>query len=133
MSSRILVTGGSGFLGCYVVKTLAERGDHVVNYDISPPGSELQWFLGEAMKETTFERGSIADLSEILIAIQRHKIEKIVHAAAIVDPHFLLSHPILAYRVNVGGTVNVLESARLQDISRVVWWGELPIKFISKP
>ena len=121
MGSRIFLTGGSGFLGSYVMKALLERGDTVVNYDVRPPGPECQWLLGERLKEVSFERGGIEDLSLMLLAMQRHRVEKIIHAAAIVDPRLLLDHPILAYRVNLGGTLNILESARILNLSKVVF------------
>ncbi len=121
MGSRIFLTGGSGFLGCYLMKALVERGDSVVNYDIRPPGPEYQWLLGEPLKEIAFERGGVEDLSLMLLAMQKQKIDKIIHAAAIVDPHLLLDHPILAYRINLGGTLNALESARILGISKVVF------------
>jgi nucleoside-diphosphate-sugar epimerase len=121
MGSRILLTGGSGFIGGYVMKVLVERGDTVVNYDIKPPGPECQWFLGEKLREVTFERGNLEDLSEIILVMQKHRIEKIIHAGAIVDPRILLDHPMLAYRVNIGGSLNVLESARILNISKVVY------------
>jgi nucleoside-diphosphate-sugar epimerase len=121
MGTRVLVTGGSGFLGCYVMMDLVERGDHVINYDIQPLGKEYRWLLGEKEKEIVFERGSIEDLSEIITVIQKHDVEKVVHAAAIVDPPLLSEHPVLAYRVNIGGTINVLEAVRLRALSSVVY------------
>lgn len=121
MKTSVLITGGSGFLGCYVMDVLIERGDRVVNYDLRPPGAEYEWLLGEKTKEVLFERGSIEDLSELILVMKKHKIEKIIHAAAIVDPPSLLYHPMLAYRINIGGTMNVLESARILNISKVVY------------
>lgn len=121
MGSRILLTGGSGFLGCYIMDALLDRGNQVVNYDIRPPSLEYQWLLGEKAKEVSFERGSIEDLSEIIFVLQKYKVEKIIHAAAIVDPPLLLSHPMLAYRVNIGGTLNILEAARIYNVPKVVY------------
>ena len=121
MGSRIFLTGGSGFLGCYVMKALLERGDSVVNYDVRPPGLECQWLLGERLREVLFERGGVEDISMMLLAMQKRKVDKMIHAAAIVDPRLLLDHPILAYRINLGGTLNALESARILGISKVVF------------
>lgn len=121
MGSGILVTGGSGFLGCYVIKDLVERGEKVVSYDIRPLSAEYRWLLGKKETEIAFERGSIEDLSELILVMQKYKIGKVVHAAAIVDPPLLLDHPTLAYRVNIGGTINVLEASRLLGVSRVVY------------
>jgi nucleoside-diphosphate-sugar epimerase len=103
------------------MKALLDRGDSVVNYDIKPPGPEYQWLIGSRLREVSFERGSIEDLSMIILAMKRQKIEKIIHTAAIVDPPTLLNHPILAYRVNLGGTLNILEAARILGLSKVVY------------
>jgi len=121
MGTRVLVTGGSGFLGCYVMKNLLRRGDTVVNYDVRPPREEYRWLLGDKLKEIALEQGSIEDLSELILVMQKHRIEKVIHAAAIVNPPLLLNHPVLAYRVNIGGTINVFESARILNLSRVVY------------
>ena len=118
---RILLTGGSGFLGCYVLRQLIQRGDSVVSYDVRPPSRELQWLLGDALEKAHFEQGRIEDLSTLISVVKKYKIEKIVHAAAIVDPPLLLSQPTMAFKVNIGGTLNVLEAARLFQISKVVY------------
>jgi nucleoside-diphosphate-sugar epimerase len=119
--SRILLTGGSGFLGCYVLRRLLQRGDTVVNFDIRPPSGELQWLLGEDGAKVSFERGRIEDLPTLISVVQKHQIEKIVHAAAVVDPPLLQSQPIMAYKVNIGGTLNVLEAARILHVPKVVF------------
>jgi nucleoside-diphosphate-sugar epimerase len=121
MSCRVLVTGGSGFLGCYVARFLVNRGDTVVNYDIRPTGLEMSWLLGDKRTQICFERGNVEDLAGLISVCQKHDIDRIVHTAAIVDPPYLLNHPVEAYRVNIGGTLNVLESARILELAKVVY------------
>lgn len=121
MGSQVLLTGGSGFLGCYLMEALVERGENVVNYDLRAPSGERAWLLGEKLDEVSLERGSIEDLSTLLLALKKHRIEKIIHNAAVVDPPYLLTHPMLAYRINIGGTLNVLEAARILGIPKVVY------------
>lgn len=121
MSTRVLITGGSGFVGCYVASDLVERGDAVVNYDIRPTSREMSWFLGDKLAQIPFEQDSIEDLPGLITTCRKHKIEKIVHCAGIVDPQYLLHRPFEAYRVNLGGTLNVLETARILEISKVVF------------
>ena len=71
---RILLTGGSGFLGCYVLRELIQRGDSVVSYDVRPPSRELQWLLGDALEKAHFEQGRIEDLSTLISVVQKYKI-----------------------------------------------------------
>ena len=67
-----------------------------------------------------FEAGDILDLPRLLDVIKRHRVTHVVHAAAFVGAVSALN-PALSIQVNVMGTVNVLEAARLFDIRRVVF------------
>lgn len=115
-----MVTGGSGFLGAHIASRLAKRGDQVVIYDLVPPSGEMKWLFGRAGK-LIFEKGSTEDLSSILSAIKENKVEKVIHCAAIADNLFLRRHPLTALRVNVLGTLNVLEAVRFLRLERIVF------------
>jgi nucleoside-diphosphate-sugar epimerase len=81
----------------------------------------MSWLLDDKQTQIIFERGSVEDLPGLITVCRNHDIDRIIHAAAIVDPPYLLNHPTEAYRVNIGGTLNVLESARILEISKVVY------------
>jgi UDP-glucose 4-epimerase len=66
------------------------------------------------------ELGDITDLPRLLDVIKRNKITHVVHAAAFVGA-VSQANPALSIQVNVNGTVNVLEAARLFEIQRVVF------------
>jgi nucleoside-diphosphate-sugar epimerase len=121
MGVRVLVTGGCGFLGCYILKDLVEHGYDVISYDIQSLRKEYEWLLGKTQQSIIFEKGSIEDLSEVLTVMKKHRIESVVHAATIVNPPLLLKHPILAYRVNIGGTINMLEATRILELPRFLY------------
>jgi len=118
--SKVLVTGGSGFIGTYVMRKLAEKGHQVVNYDLVPPSVERSYVLGELANRIPFEKGGIEDLPSLLLAVKRHQIDKIVHMAAIVDPEVPHKNPSVAFRLDLGGTINILETARIMDVKRTV-------------
>lgn len=118
--STIMVTGGSGFLGTYVIRQLAERGERVISFDAVGPSSELAALTAPYEGQIVRVRGQILDLASLLRAVQQHKVERIFHAAALYDPPYSLDEPAITFQVNVNGTINVLEAARLMGVRRVV-------------
>lgn len=121
MSNKVMVTGGSGFLGAHIATHLSERGDEVVIYDQMTPSNERAWLISRAKGQVKFERGSIEDLPSILSAIKKYAIEKVIHCGAIADHFFLRQNPYTALRVNVLGTINVLEAVRFLQLERIVF------------
>lgn len=109
----VLVTGGAGFAASYVLAELISRGNDVVSFDIAPPRPESRFVLGSKADDVVFERGSIDDWSRVLEVVMAHRPRAIVHAGGIMDTAFLDQHPTVALRTNVGGTLNLLEAARL--------------------
>lgn len=118
----VMVTGGSGFIGIYLMKALAEGGTNVVNFDLAPPSPVLQYFLddGDNAGNVIFERGSILDLPDVISTCQRQRVTKIVHMAASFDPAESNRRPYFTYQVNLQGTINIFEAARLANAGRVV-------------
>ncbi|WP_158211564.1 NAD-dependent epimerase/dehydratase family protein [Alkalihalobacterium alkalinitrilicum] len=119
---NILVTGGFGFLGAHLVKELINDGHKVVVFDLAPPppGYEIEWLLQNEKEKITFVKGNVTDLSSIIQAVKTNKITKIVHAAVVNDLDILENNPLLTMKINVEGTLNVLEAARLFEIEKVV-------------
>jgi len=115
-----MITGGSGFLGTYVARVLAERGDRVVVFDAAGPVPELAALTARFERQIVYVRGQILDLSSLLRGVQQHRVERIFHAAALYDPPYSLEEPALTFQVNVNGTINVLEAARFLGLQRVV-------------
>ncbi|HCF86638.1 MAG TPA: NAD(P)-dependent oxidoreductase, partial [Ktedonobacter sp.] len=81
--STIMITGGSGFLGTYVARVLAERGDRVVVFDAAGPVPELAALTARFERQIVYVRGQILDLSSLLRGVQQHRVERIFHAAAL--------------------------------------------------
>src|SRR5438874_11815026 len=110
--STIMITGGSGFLGTYVARMLAERGDRVVIFDAIGPAPQLAALTAPFEEQIVYVRGQILDLGSLLRSIQQYHVERIFHAAALYDPPYSLQEPAITFQVNVNGTINVLEAAR---------------------
>jgi UDP-glucose 4-epimerase len=118
--STIMITGGAGFLGTYVTRMLAERGDRVVIFDAAGTAPELAVLTAPFEQNIVRVRGQILDLSSVLRCVQQYNVERIFHAAALYDPPYSLEDPAITFQVNVNGTINVLEAARFLGVKRVV-------------
>jgi UDP-glucose 4-epimerase len=112
MLMRVLVTGGSGFIGSHVVDKLRDRGHEPVIYDLrSSP-----WHP-EGSVETVI--GSLGDVDALAGALR--DCEAVAHLAAVADVNDVHADPAVAERVNASGTVAVLEACRQAGVSRVVY------------
>jgi nucleoside-diphosphate-sugar epimerase len=123
----VLITGGTGFIGSYVARALRDRGRSVCLFDIRGLSAESRFVLGEGADEVPVELGSIEDWPRLLEVVRRRRPAQVVHIGGIVDPLFLLKNPATALRVNVEGTVNVLEVARAFDVARVVFFSSIGV------
>ena len=120
MADTVLVTGGAGFAGSYVVRQLLDDGYRVVVYDVAGFRNESAFVIGDAIERVTLCTGSIDNWPVLLGAVQEHRPRAIVHLGSIMDTDLLDRNPMMALKVNVEGTCNVFEAARLNDVQRTV-------------
>ncbi len=113
---KILVTGGNGFIGHYVVRQLHEKGVGVVSFHRGPVPQYQEDLAGRV----TFVRGDILNPLDLVEAVEKNGVQRIVHMAGLGGP-LCQSNPGLAYEINILGTRNVLETARILGIDRVVY------------
>jgi len=114
----ILVTGGLGFLGANLAKLLCDNGERVLvtsNRNTQVP-TFLASYQDKTLRIASLDITSFENISE---AIRRFGVRSIVHAAVRSEKG---DTPLYqAMHVNVTGTINVLEAARLAEIKRVVF------------
>jgi nucleoside-diphosphate-sugar epimerase len=116
---NVLVTGGAGFLGGYIMASLLREGHEPFAYDIAPPGAEALAVAPEiAMR---FRAGQINDIARLFAICRSEKIEAIIHSAGMVGLEPSLEQPIATYQANIMGLVNVCEVARQLSMRRVVF------------
>lgn len=107
---RIVVTGGSGFVGRHTVRELAARGDDVVVADKNPyPDRSVRVVLGD-----------LRDAAIVDAAIPEGT-EAVVHLAAITSVLMSAQDPHAVFATNVGATELILERCRLLGIERLVF------------
>jgi nucleoside-diphosphate-sugar epimerase len=104
----VLVTGGTGFIGSYVVKALLESGRRVVAFDVRGYTAEGGFTLGELADRVAVEEGSVDDWSRVFQVVNTHRPVDVVHLATITNPVFLFTNPMPGVRVNFEGAINVL-------------------------
>ncbi len=125
--STVLITGGSGFIGSYMMRMLAERGDNVINFDMREPAPEAAWCLKPVADRIQFIAGGVDNWGDVVGAVKEHQPDTIIHIAAVVNLPLLDKRPGLAMNVNFGGTFNILEAARLFDIGRVIYLSSIAV------
>ena len=115
----VLVTGGLGFIGGYVVRELAAEGRDVVALSRGITTSEDMRFVLRDSRFTA-ETGNVEDLDALVALFERLRPEAVVHSASNVEVTTLFHDPYQAFATNVTGTLNVLEAARRTGVRRVV-------------
>lgn len=126
--SKILVTGGCGFLGSHVCELFRRKGwdviayDNLTKYELFRTGyrannaRDYKWnYLRELGVELA--KGDIRDLNEVFKAVEG--CDFIVHTAAQPAMTISMENPLLDHSVNVQGTLSLLEASRKFDVPMV--------------
>ena len=118
MSDSILITGGAGFLGSHLAQVLGDRGDRVVVYDNLSVGVPLN--LQSCSDNVKLVHGDILDLSFLIRTMMAEKINKVIHTAALVSFGPSIEKPALTAKINIEGTINIIEASRILGIGRIL-------------
>ncbi len=117
----VLVTGAGGCIGAWTMATLARSGVDCVGFDLSDDRRRPALVMGTAGAEAlTWETGDITGFERLKEVIRKHGITAIIHYAGLQVP-FCMANPALGARVNVEGTINVLQAAREFGIVRTAF------------
>ena len=123
---NFLVTGGAGFIGSHVCERLLREGHHVWAFD------DLNSFYDPQFKRRNlreiqalslpfeFVHGDITDRAALDEICSSVNFDQVIHLAARAGVPSSLQQPALYQRVNVEGTVNVLEAARTNGVNKAI-------------
>lgn len=106
---KIVVTGGSGFIGSHVVDALRAEGHEVTNVDAR-----------DSSRADHFIKADIRESDALTPVFKYNGRDCVFHIAAIADARAALAQPLQAVDINIRGTASVLEAARQAGVKRVM-------------
>src|SRR5260370_9630701 len=112
-----LVTGGGGFIGSHLVRTLVQRGDAVRVLDNGLTGSRER--IADVVAEVEWIEGDIRDADTLRQACRG--VEVVFHQAAVPSVPGTIAEPAMTHAINLTGTLNVLVAAREAGVRRVMF------------
>ena len=123
---RVLLTGGAGFIGSHLAEALLRRGAQLTIVDNLDPFYDCAWKKAnlEAVERVgthEFHALDICDTAQLSQIMASHRPEVVIHLAACVGVRPSIRQPKLYERVNLAGTVNLLELCRQFHVSRFIF------------
>lgn len=113
----IMITGGTGSLGSYLARGLLDRGYHdIVLFDAFPNYKRI----GDLTEKVGVVTGDVNDWVDIAGTIEKYHVREIFHLAALLSSE-VREKPLRALKINVEGTVNILEASRMFGIQKVIF------------
>lgn len=119
------ITGGAGFIGSTLTERLLKEGNKVITidnfnsyYDPKLKEENIKDFLEN--DNYTLYQGDIRDRSKVREVFNNHKIDVVMHLAAMAGVRPSIEDPILYQEVNGLGTQNILEEAKLHEVKNLV-------------
>jgi len=120
-SGAVLVTGAGGCIGAWVVSILKRSGIAVVAADLQPDPRRAALILGEdEARAINWQQCDVTDADQLEHLISTQNVQAIIHLAGLQVP-FCAANPAMGARVNVEGTINILQAARNANITRTAF------------
>jgi UDP-glucose 4-epimerase len=112
---KVFVTGGAGYIGSHIVKTLGEKGYDAVTYDNLSYGHEWAVLYGNLIK------GDLADRKLLDTTFKKEKFDAVIHLAAFVVVDESIREPLKYYRNNFVNTLNLIEACIKYNVNRFIF------------
>jgi nucleoside-diphosphate-sugar epimerase len=112
LKKKILVTGGSGFIGSAITKYLVEDGNDVIVFDNNSRGKSSR--LQDVEKKINFIKGDIRDKKKLFSINQN--IDTVIHLAYVNGTKFFYKKPFEILDIAVNGLINILEFCKKKKV-----------------
>lgn len=123
---NLLVTGGAGFIGSHLCEALLDKGHSVVCVDnfndyYNPKAKEKNVQRCLKSRNYTLLRKDITDFAGLGQIFKEREFDQVVHIAAAVGVRDSIERPLLFEKVNVGGTLNLLELCNKFGVKKFIF------------
>ncbi|MFP3550714.1 SDR family oxidoreductase [Paraburkholderia sp. SIMBA_049] len=115
---RVLVTGGSGFLGAWIMRRLLAHGIECVAFDLQAKPQLLHALSPEQAHTVQWRTGDIAQATDVARALDG--CDAVIHLAGILTPD-CAANPVRGAQINLIGTLNVFDAVRAAGLKRVLY------------
>lgn len=121
--SKILITGGAGYIGSHTLISLDEAGYEFVVYDnLSNSSRESLLRVSKLIgKEIVFEEGDIRDKKRLQEVFTTHTIDSVIHFAGLKAVGESVEQPLKYYDNNVNGTIVLLDVMKEYECKKIVF------------
>ena len=113
--SKIIVTGGAGFIGCAVIKKLQDEGHEIFVIDNLSFGKRE--FI--TLEDDHFNTVDILDRKAVMQVFEKVRPEIVIHLAAVHFIPYCNQHPYESGNINITGTINILDAVEKYGVKRV--------------
>jgi nucleoside-diphosphate-sugar epimerase len=125
---RVFITA-AGMIGCHTARELLDRGDEITFFDVAPRPDYIKRVV---KADVPVVRGDVRELPGVIEAVQAFRPDVIVHTAGLIAG-VAQQLPYRGFEINVMGTINVAEAARLTGVRRLVHASTLGVVDRSAP
>jgi UDP-glucose 4-epimerase len=114
-ASKILITGGAGYIGSHTVKLLGEKGYDPLIYDNLIKGHSKAVLYGYLFL------GDLLDKETLNNVISSFKPDVVIHFAGLIEVAESVKEPVKYYENNVSGTINLLDAMQKNNIDKIIF------------
>jgi len=113
----ILITGGTGSLGSFLAKEMVKRDyQDIILFDYNPDYERIS----DILNKVKVAAGNITDWTDVVSIMKEHGVKEVFHLAALLSTE-IKERPFSGFKVNVEGTVNILEASRILGVKKLIF------------
>ncbi|MBA4371391.1 MAG: UDP-glucose 4-epimerase GalE [Thermodesulfovibrio sp.] len=112
---KLLVTGGAGYIGSHMVRTLGEKGHDIVVYDNLSSGHRESLLYGRLVV------ADLADRETLRILLQEENFDAVIHFAAFIAVEESVKDPVKYYRNNFSNALNLIEACVRHGVDKFIF------------